>query len=48
MPRDEIEEALYKLYSHLRGTHKMHDMLAARYQQAIGADDKEEVVARVA
>ena len=48
MPRDEIEEALYKLYPHLRGTHKMHDVLVARYEQAISGGDKEEVVAREA
>jgi hypothetical protein len=48
MPRDDLEEALDKLYPHLRGTHRMHPALADRRRQAADEDDEEEVVAREA
>src|SRR6266566_3949953 len=48
MPRDDLEEALDKLYPHLRGTHRMHPVLAAYYKQAARKSDEEEVGAREA
>jgi hypothetical protein len=48
MPRDDLEEALDELYPHLRGTHRMHDVLAARYALVSDEDDEEEVAAREA
>src|SRR5713226_9583905 len=48
MPRDILEETLYELYPHLRGTHRMHDVLAAYYAQTSDEDDEEEECAREA
>src|SRR5712691_7931174 len=48
MPRDDLEEALDILYPHLRGTHKIHDALAAHYAQIRDENNKEKVVAREA
>ncbi|SRR5258708_2514590 len=48
MPRDNLEEILDELYPHLRGTHRMHDVLAAHYAQASDEDDEEEEIAREA
>lgn len=42
MPRDNLEEILDELYPHLRGTHRMHDVLAAHYAQASDENDEEE------
>lgn len=49
MPRENLEEVLDELYPHLRGTHRMHDILAARYmQEPDGKDEEEEIAAREA
>jgi hypothetical protein len=48
MPRENLEEFLDELYPQLRGTHRMHDVLAAHYTQASDEDSEEEEVAREA